>query len=135
MLQEGYNFGGEQSGHIIFSDYASTGDGQLTSIQLLSLMKRSGKKLSELAQAMKQYPQTMINLTVTNEGKLSFYTDPQIKEAIETAKKQFGENGRIVVRPSGTEPFIRIMTEGEDYDLTVQVAEEIKAIIQRRLCK
>lgn len=135
MLQEGYNFGGEQSGHIIFSDYASTGDGQLTSIQLLSLMKRSGKKLSELAQAMKQYPQTMINLTVTNEGKLSFYTDPQIKEAIETAKKQFGETGRIVVRPSGTEPFIRIMTEGEDYDLTVQVAEEIKAIIQRRLCK
>ncbi|MBQ2325941.1 MAG: hypothetical protein II376_00120, partial [Clostridia bacterium] len=74
MLKEGYVFGGEHSGHVIFKDYASTGDGQLTSIQLLSLVKRSGKKLSELAEVMKRYPQCIINVTVSKEGKLAFPT-------------------------------------------------------------
>ena len=133
MLQEDYNFGGEQSGHVIFSDFASTGDGQLTSIQLLSLVKRSGSKLSELAEVMKRYPQSIINVEVSKEGKLAFYTDPQIKAAIESAKKQFGEAGRIVVRPSGTEPLIRIMTEGEDRALTENVAKSVSEIIKERL--
>ena len=133
MLQEDYNFGGEQSGHVIFSDFASTGDGQLTSIQLLSLVKRSGSKLSELAEVMKRYPQSIINVEVSKEGKLAFYTDPQIKAAIESAKKQFGEAGRIVVRPSGTEPLIRIMTEGEDRVLTENVAKSVSEIIKERL--
>ena len=133
MLQEDYNFGGEQSGHVIFSDYASTGDGQLTSIQLLSLVKRSGKRLSELAEVMKRYPQSIINVEVSKEGKLAFYTDPQIKAAIEEAKKQFGEAGRIVVRPSGTEPLIRVMTEGEDRALTENVAKSVSEIIRERL--
>lgn len=133
MLQEDYNFGGEQSGHVIFSDFASTGDGQLTSIQLLSLVKRSGSKLSELAEVMKRYPQSIINVEVSKEGKLAFYMDPQIKAAIESAKKQFGEAGRIVVRPSGTEPLIRIMTEGEDRALTENVAKSVSEIIKERL--
>lgn len=133
MLQEDYNFGGEQSGHVIFSDFASTGDGQLTSIQLLSLVKRSGSKLSELAEVMKRYPQSIINVEVSKEGKLAFYTDPQIKAAIESAKKQFGEAGRIVVRPSGTEPLIRIMTKGEDRALTENVAKSVSEIIKERL--
>lgn len=133
MLQENYNFGGEQSGHVIFGDFASTGDGQLTSIQLLSLVKRSGKKLSELAEVMKRYPQSIINVTVSKEGKLAFYTDPQIKAAIEDAKKQFGESGRIVVRPSGTEPLIRVMTEGEDRAMTENIAKSVSEIIQERL--
>ena len=133
MLQEDYNFGGEQSGHVIFSDYASTGDGQLTSIQLLSLVKRSGKKLSELAEVMKRYPQSIINVTVSKEGKLAFYTDPQIKTVIEDAKKQFGETGRIVVRPSGTEPLIRVMTEGEDRALTENIAKSVSEVIKERL--
>lgn len=133
MLQEDYNFGGEQSGHVIFSDFASTGDGQLTSIQLLSLVKRSGSKLSELTEVMKRYPQSIINVEVSKEGKLAFYTDPQIKAAIESAKKQFGEAGRIVVRPSGTEPLIRIMTEGEDRALTENVAKSVSEIIKERL--
>lgn len=133
MLQEDYNFGGEQSGHVIFGDFASTGDGQLTSIQLLSLVKRSGSKLSELAEVMKRYPQSIINVEVSKEGKLAFYTDPQIKAAIESAKKQFGEAGRIVVRPSGTEPLIRIMTEGEDRALTENVAKSVSEIIKERL--
>lgn len=133
MLQESYNFGGEQSGHVIFGDYASTGDGQLTSIQLLSLVKRSGKTLSELASVMKRYPQAIINVAVSKEGKLAFYTDPQIKAAIDSAKKQFGSTGRIVVRPSGTEPLIRVMTEGEDRALTENIAKSVSEVIQERL--
>ena len=133
MLQEGYAFGGEQSGHVIFKDFASTGDGQLTSIQLLSLVKRSGQKLSELAEVMKRYPQCIINVTVSKDGKLAYYTDPQIKAAIEEAKKEFGETGRIVVRPSGTEPLIRVMTEGEDRVLTESIAKRVSEVIQDRL--
>lgn len=133
MLQEGYAFGGEQSGHVIFKDFASTGDGQLTSIQLLSLVKRSGQKLSELAEVMKRYPQCIINVTVSKDGKLAYYTDPQIKAAIEEAKKEFGDTGRIVVRPSGTEPLIRIMTEGEDRVLTESIAKRVSEVIQDRL--
>ena len=133
MLKEGYVFGGEQSGHVIFKDYASTGDGQLTSIQLLSLVKRSGKKLSELAEVMKRYPQCIINVTVSKEGKLAYYTDSQIKAAIEAAKNEFGETGRIVVRPSGTEPLIRVMTEGEDRVMTESIAKRVSEIIKERL--
>ena len=133
MLQEGYAFGGEQSGHVIFKDFASTGDGQLTSIQLLSLVKRSGQKLSELAEVMKRYPQCIINVTVSKDGKLAYYTDPQIKAAIEEAKKEFGDTGRIVVRPSGTEPLIRVMTEGEDRVLTESIAKRVSEVIQDRL--
>lgn len=133
MLQEGYAFGGEQSGHVIFKDFASTGDGQLTSIQLLSLVKRSGQKLSELAEVMKRYPQCIINVTVSKDGKLAYYTDPQIKAAIEEVKKEFGDTGRIVVRPSGTEPLIRVMTEGEDRVLTESIAKRVSEVIQDRL--
>lgn len=133
MLQEGYAFGGEQSGHVIFKDFASTGDGQLTSIQLLSLVKRSGQKLSELAEVMKRYPQCIINVTVSKDGKLAYYTDSQIKAAIEEAKKEFGDTGRIVVRPSGTEPLIRVMTEGEDRVLTESIAKRVSEVIQDRL--
>lgn len=133
MLQEDYVFGGEQSGHVIFGDYASTGDGQLTSIQLLSLVKRSGKKLSELASVMKRYPQCIINVTVSKDGKLAYYTDSVIKAAIDEAKKEFGDNGRIVVRPSGTEPLIRVMTEGEDRVQTEAIAKRVSEIITERL--
>lgn len=133
MLQEDYVFGGEQSGHVIFGDYASTGDGQLTSIQLLSLVKRSGKKLSELASIMKRYPQCIINVTVSKDGKLAYYTDSVIKAAIDEAKKEFGDNGRIVVRPSGTEPLIRVMTEGEDRVQTESIAKRVSEIITERL--
>ncbi len=133
MLQEDYVFGGEQSGHVIFGDFASTGDGQLTSIQLLSLMKRSGKKLSELSSIMKRYPQCIINVNVSKEGKLAFYTDATVKNAIEDAKKEFGESGRIVVRASGTEPLIRVMTEGEDRVQTESIAKRVSEVITERL--
>ncbi len=133
MLLEDYRFGGEQSGHIIFTDHATTGDGQLTAIQLLDVMARSGKKLSELASVMTRYPQVMVNLTVSQEGKLRFYTDPHIKSAMDEAKKQLSDSGRIVVRPSGTEPLIRVMTEGMDKEQIETIANNVAEIIKKRL--
>ena len=133
MLLGGYTLGGEQSGHIIFTEFATTGDGQLTAIQLLSHMCRSGKSLSELASCMTQYPQYMTNLRVSPAGKLLFYTDAAVKEAIESAAARLGDSGRILVRPSGTEPLIRVMAEGEDEDLIRDVVEEVADLIKSRL--
>lgn len=135
MLLEGYGFGGEQSGHIIFKDFATTGDGQLTAIQLLSITKRKGIKLSNLSDTMTKYPQTMINLTVSPEGKLAYYTDETVKEAIENARKVLGDDGRIVVRPSGTEPLIRVMVEGKDMETIEDVAKKVASVIMERLGK
>lgn len=135
MLLEGYGFGGEQSGHIIFKDFATTGDGQLTAIQLLSIIKRKGVKLSELNGMMTKYPQTMINLTVSAEGKLAYYTEEKVKAAIENAKNTLGDDGRIVVRPSGTEPLIRVMVEGKDKKVIDSVAKNVAAVIMERLGK
>jgi phosphoglucosamine mutase len=134
MLLEEYDFGGEQSGHVVFRDFATTGDGQLTAVQLLSLMRREGKKLSELKQVMHRYPQCMVNVPVSPEGKVNFFTDPVIKDAVAKAKKLLNENdGRIVVRPSGTEPLIRVMTEGLDQALIERVAKDTAAVVNERL--
>ncbi len=133
MLLEEYNFGGEQSGHVIFRDFATTGDGELTAIQLLSLVKRSGKKLSELSRVMKKYPQISINVNVTNDGKVKFYTNTAVKESIETAKEELGDKGRIVVRPSGTEPKIRVMVECNDEELMNKVANEVAETVKIEL--
>lgn len=133
MLLGEYAFGGEQSGHIIFRDFATTGDGQLTAVQLLSYLKRCGRPLRELAQVMPQYPQYSINLAVSAEGKRHFFTNSAIKTAIEAAKTALGSGGRIVVRPSGTEPLIRVMAEGEDDDLTRAQAEAVAAVIREQL--
>ena len=133
MLLEDYTLGGEQSGHIIFRDYSTTGDGQLTSIQLLSQLKRTGTKLSEAAKVMTRYPQFIVNIRVSPEAKLAFYTDHKVKKILDEAKKAMGEGGRIVTRPSGTEPLIRIMTEGEDSTLAKTVAEETAERIKKQL--
>ena len=133
MLLEEYSFGGEQSGHIIFRDFATTGDGQLTAAQLLSLIRRKNEKLSVLASVMTHYPQTTINLKITNEGKLLFYNDNDIKNAIEQAKDALGKNGRIVVRPSGTEPLIRVMVEGLDDKLINEVANNVAKVIKKKV--
>lgn len=135
MLKYDYNFGGEQSGHIIFRDYSTTGDGQLTAVQLLNILKKSGKKLSELAGVMRKFPQVMINVKVDNLGKLKLYTDEEIKNAIDRVKKEFElkNNGRILVRASGTEPLIRVMLEGEDLDKITVLANEIANLIKEKL--
>ena len=133
MLLEDYSFGGEQSGHIIFRDFATTGDGQLTATQLLTLMKQSGKSLSELASVMTRYPQTMVNLKISAEGKIAFYNDPEVNRVMEEAKEELGKSGRIVVRPSGTEPLIRVMVEGMDQEQITRVAKQVADTITERL--
>ena len=133
MLLDDTVFGGEQSGHIIFRDFSTTGDGQLTATQLLSLMRRKNEKLSELKKVMKKCPQTTINLKVTAEGKLRYYTDEKIKDAVEKVKTELGTTGRIVVRPSGTEPLIRVMVEGDDAKQIEKLAKEVAAVIKKEL--
>ena len=133
MLLEDYSFGGEQSGHIIFRDFATTGDGQLTATQLLTLMKVEGKSLSELASVMTRYPQTMVNLKISAEGKIAFYNDPEVNRVMAEAKEELGKTGRIVVRPSGTEPLIRVMVEGMDARQIERVANTVADVITERL--
>ena len=133
MLLAEYNLGGEQSGHIIFREFATTGDGELTAIQLLSLVKRSGQKLSKLAKIMKKYPQVSINVPVTQEGKVKFYTNKAVKAAQDKAKEELKDIGRIVVRPSGTEPKLRVMVECEDEALMNKVANEVAEVIKAEI--
>lgn len=134
MEMEGYRFGGEQSGHVIFRDFSTTGDGQLTAIQLLCHLRRTGKTLSQLASVMTRYPQVMKNIQVGPEGKLAFYTNDSIKASIEKNKESLGENGRIVVRVSGTEPLIRVMVEGKNEQDIQKAANEISLVVERELC-
>jgi len=134
MLLEDYSFGGEQSGHIIFRDYATTGDGQLTAVQLLTHLKKEGRKLSELASIMTRYPQVAVNIVTAPEGKLAFYTDKVVDAKILDVKEMLGATGRIVVRPSGTEPLIRVMLEGEDTETITLLANEVAEVIKERLC-
>ena len=133
MLLENYSFGGEQSGHVIFRDFATTGDGQLTAAQLLSIMTRREAKLSSMTTVMERYPQTMKNIRVSPEGKLAFYTDPKVKQAIDAATKILAGNGRVIVRPSGTEPLLRVMVEGQDLALIEKIAEDISEVIKEEL--
>lgn len=133
MLRSGYSFGGEQSGHLIFRDFATTGDGQLTAIQLLSIMARREIKLSELASVMRRYPQELMNVRVSPEGKIAFYTDPCVHEATERARRELGENGRIIIRVSGTEPLIRVMVEGLDIEQVRRVCREAAEAVRRNL--
>ena len=133
MLREGYNFGGEQSGHVIFLDYSTTGDGQLTAAQLLSLVHRRNAKMSSIATLMTHYPQILINVKVTNEGKVQFYKNQDIKDKIEAVKNELGADGRILVRLSGTEPLVRVMLEGLDKDKITRLANETADLIKAKI--
>ena len=134
MLKNGYNLGGEQSGHVIFLDYCTTGDGQLTAVQICGLLKRSGKKFSEFTDLVKPYPQTMINIKVTPEGKQAWKDCLPLSEAIQSAEEELGATGRIIVRESGTEPLIRVMTEGENEEQILRIADELADVVRENLC-
>lgn len=133
MLKNGYNIGGEQSGHIIFLDHATTGDGELSALKLLCVMKETGKKLSELASEMKVFPQTLINVRVSDFGKARFPHDEEIKKAIAETENELGEDGRVLVRVSGTEPLVRIMLEGKDKEKITVLADELAQVVRERL--
>ena len=129
MLKNGYKIGGEQSGHIIFSDYATTGDGPITALQVLSSLKRSGRKASELTALMTTYPQLLVNVRVaTKEG---WEENEAIKAAIAEGNKELGNDGRILVRPSGTEPLIRVMAEGPDQAQLDVICHRIADVVKK----
>ena len=125
MEKMGYSLGGEQSGHVIIREAATTGDGQLTAIYLLSRLAETKKSLSELASVMQKYPQHMVNVTADADGKRAFRENEEIKGIIADAEKTLGSTGRILVRPSGTEPVVRIMVESMDADMTVSLCEDV----------
>ena len=134
MLKNGYNLGGEQSGHVILLDYNPTGDGILTSLMLIQAMLESNKKASELAKCVQKYPQVLINAKVATEKKYDYEKNAEIKEAIEKLEKEFSGNGRVLIRPSGTEPIVRVMIEGKDKKLIEEKAKNIAELIEKN-CK
>lgn len=129
MRRGGYNLGGEQSGHVIFLDYNTTGDGILTGIQLVNTLIASGKPLSELKMMMRKYPQVLVNVRVVDKSK--YKGNSLIEEAIAKVERELGDNGRVLVRPSGTESLIRVMAEGPDRveleSYVTQIVETVKA--------
>ena len=133
MLKNGYNLGGEQSGHVICLDYNPTGDGILTSLMIIRAILEQGKKASEVASIMKAYPQVLINAKVSSDKKYDFDKDEEIKSAIEKLNKEFDGNGRVLIRASGTEPLVRVMIEGEDQDYIKQKAQAIANLIEQKL--
>ena len=133
MLKTGGIIGGEQSGHIIFLNHSTTGDGCLSSLQLISAVLASGKKLSELADPIKIYPQVLVNAHVANTKKQKYKEDKEIMDAIDACEKKMEGNGRVLIRPSGTEPLVRVMLEGEDIDEITAMAHEVADLIEKRL--
>ena len=129
MVENGYKIGGEQSGHIIFKDYANTGDGELTALQLIKYIKKSNRSFTQLSNIMKKFPQVLINVKATNEQKEKYFNSKEIERYIQNKEKNLGEESRIVVRCSGTEPMIRIMIEGPDRELIEKASKEVASRI------
>jgi len=130
MLELGANLGGEQSGHIIFLDENTTGDGLLSALHLLRVMVETGKPLSELASIMTVLPQALFGAKVPNHKKNSFMEYAEIAEAVERVSAKFADEGRVLIRPSGTEPLVRVMIEGKDQELIEKEARELAELIQ-----
>ena len=133
MLKNGYSLGGEQSGHVIFLDHNTTGDGILTGIQLASVLKRKQKSLSELANVISILPQVLVNAKVSEDKKHCYTQDQQIMEKISSLEGQMHGRGRVLIRPSGTEPLVRVMIEGEDRDYIEKQASDIVKLIETKL--
>ena len=133
MLKDGYNLGGEQSGHVIMLDYNPTGDGILTSLMLIQAILEENKKASEITKIIKLYPQVLVNAKVDSNKKYDYDKDDEIKKSTEKLEKEFAGNGRVLIRPSGTEPLVRVMIEGEDQKYITEKANEIAKLIESKL--
>lgn len=133
MLQKGYNIGGEQSGHVIFLDYATTGDGELSAVKLIETIVKSGATLGSLAKIMTVYPQVLINVPVTPQGKLKYNNDEYIISAVQEAEMDLNGDGRVLVRVSGTEPLVRVMLEGKNIEQITKLGNEIAEVVKERL--
>ncbi|NLM10886.1 MAG: phosphoglucosamine mutase [Clostridiaceae bacterium] len=133
MLKKGHMLGGEQSGHIVMLNFNTTGDGQLTALQLVQIIKNTGKTLKELASVMKVYPQVLKNAKVKNENKFRYMEDPEIAARCRELEKTFHGEGRVLIRPSGTEPLVRVMIEGKEHDYIARKAEELAKFIEQKL--
>ena len=135
MQSGGYIIGGEQSGHIIFLEHNTTGDGILTALQLLMVIKKTGKPLSELASIVKELPQVLINAKVVNEKKHNYMEDKDVADAILQIEQKMDGNGRVLIRPSGTEPLVRVMLEGENIEEITLLAKDLSKLIESKLGK
>lgn len=132
MLKTGCVLGGEQSGHIIFLNYTTTGDGTLSSLQFMKAVKASSKKPSELSAEIEIFPQVLVNADVTNENKKRYMEDQEVQSAIEAIEAEMEGSGRVLIRPSGTEPLVRVMIEGEDIEQIHLMAQELADLISRK---
>lgn len=135
MVKEGYKLGGEQSGHVIFLDYNTTGDGLITGLQLASIIKKTGKKLSELSGIIKELPQVLANAVVANDKKNIYLEDEEIKADIAEIEAKLEGCGRVLIRPSGTEPLVRVMLEGENQAEIDEMAHGLAKLIEAKASK
>ncbi|NLM04020.1 MAG: phosphoglucosamine mutase [Clostridiales bacterium] len=133
MIEKGYNLGGEQSGHIIFLDYNTTGDGLLTALQLIDIVQEEKKPLSELRSKITSYPQVLLNAKVKPENKNTYKEDEIITSEISKIEEELAGQGRVLIRPSGTEPLVRVMLEGKDQDKLEELARGLVELIESRL--
>jgi phosphoglucosamine mutase len=131
MRGGGYNLGGEQSGHIVLLDYNTTGDGLITALQTLAIMRRKGRRLSELVEGFERFPQVLVNVQVAEKKPIDAL--PSLQQAIARAEKEFAGRGRVLIRYSGTEPKARVMVEGEDERRVARVAEDLAGELRRAL--
>jgi phosphoglucosamine mutase len=131
MNANGFTLGGEQSGHVVMNEFATTGDGTLTGLHVAARVVRSGKPLSELATVMKRLPQVMINVKNVDRGRTNL--DQGVVKAVATAEAELKDSGRVVLRPSGTEPVVRVMVEAETEERAREVAEKLAEVVKDRL--
>lgn len=133
MLKNGYNLGGEKSGHIIFMDYNPTGDGILTSLMMIKILLEKSVLASEACNIINIYPQVLVNAKISNDKKYDYEKDEEIKSKIEELETEFSGNGRVLIRPSGTEPLVRVMIEGENKEYIAKKAKELATLIEEKL--
>ncbi len=131
MRAGGFSIGGEQSGHIVLSEHATTGDGVLTALQLASCVRKEERRLAELAAGIRRLPQTLVNVSGVDKARAA--SDPQVCDAIERVEAELGETGRVVLRPSGTEPLVRVMVEAASQDQADRVAGDLATVVRDRL--